>query len=158
MPGAHQTVSLGRIGPPADLLKARNVGIVAYGSVGCRRRRTLGPVPEFQVAQDFFDHGAVADQTDDFERAGAGRANQWGRFVHLLNQPRPRAPDPAPELVGAAAIFVARRQRNRRTIRNASASVSPVHIREGAVVPDGLPSRPPPIAAGIPNPDAPNRW
>ena len=44
--------TLGRIRPLADLVKPGNVGIVSYGSVGHTRRRTLGPVPEFQVAQD----------------------------------------------------------------------------------------------------------
>jgi hypothetical protein len=61
LPGGSQAVSLGRIGPLVDLLKPRNIGIVSYGSVGCTRRRTLRPVPEFQVAQDLFDHGAVVD-------------------------------------------------------------------------------------------------
>jgi predicted nucleic acid-binding protein len=98
----------------------------------------LLPVPQFQVTQDLVDHRPVADQADDFERARAERANQEVRFVHFLNQPGPRAPDLAPELVGAAALFVVRRQRNRRGIRNASAGPSPAHIGEGAVVPDQL--------------------
>jgi hypothetical protein len=83
-PGADPAVSLGRIGPPADVLKPGNVRIVSYGSVGSRGRRALLPVPQFQVAQNSFNHGAVADQADDFERAGAARTNQWVRFVHFL--------------------------------------------------------------------------
>jgi hypothetical protein len=35
------------------------------------------------VAQDLLDHRPVADQADDFERAGAARANQGVRFVYL---------------------------------------------------------------------------
>ena len=35
------------------------------------RRRTLGPVPQLQVAQDPFNHRAVADQADDLKGAGA---------------------------------------------------------------------------------------
>jgi len=129
------------MGSPADVLKPWNVGIVSYGSVWSRGRRALRPVPEFQVAQDLLDHRPVADQADDFERARAVRANQGVRFVHFLYQPSPLAPDLALELVGAGAIFVARRRRNRRGIGNASAGLSPAHIGEGAVVADQLLSR-----------------
>jgi hypothetical protein len=81
VPGGEQAVSLGGIRPLADLLKPRNVGIAVDTSVGRTRRRTLGPVPEFQVAQDLFDHDAVIGEADDFQRAGAARANEWVRFV-----------------------------------------------------------------------------
>jgi hypothetical protein len=110
-------VSPGRIRPLAVLLNPRNVGIAVNASVGRRRRRTLGPIPEFQGAQDIFDHGALIDQADDFQRAGAARANEWIRFVHFLDKPRPRVPQLARQLIGATGVFLVRRQRIGRLCR-----------------------------------------
>jgi hypothetical protein len=81
LPGAGQAVSLGRIRPPADLVKPRNVRIVSDGSVGRSRWRTLRPIPQFQMPQDPFDDHRRIDQAYDLEPARAMRANQGIGFL-----------------------------------------------------------------------------
>jgi hypothetical protein len=51
-------------------------------SRGGARRRTLGLVPQLQVAQDLLNDRGVADQTDDRKRSEAARTDEGIRFVH----------------------------------------------------------------------------
>ena len=108
---AHEpgTASAGRVRPLAGLVKAGDLLIILDRSPGGARRRTLGPVPPLQVAQDPFNHGAVADQADDLKGAGAAGADPRVRFVHFLDQPGPRAPAAARELGAAVGIVLAQR-------------------------------------------------
>lgn len=68
-----------------------------------RGRRALGPVPELQVARDFFYDRAVADEADDLKRSGSSRADQGVGFVHFFDQPGPRMPGPPRQLRAAVA-------------------------------------------------------
>ena len=70
----------------AGLVKTGNLLIILDRSPRRARRRTFGPVPELQVAQDFFDHGAVADQADDGKGSAAAGTDQGVRFEHFLDQ------------------------------------------------------------------------
>ena len=65
-----------------------------------------------------------------------GEGGQGVRFVDFLNKPRPRAPEPAGELIGGTAIFIVGRRRIGRLSRGGSVSLNagPAHIGEGAVV------------------------
>ena len=88
------------------------------------------------MAQDFLDYRAVADQADDFQRSGAAGTDQRVRFVHFLNQPRPRAADPTPELIGATGIFMVRRLGLGRLSRRSRGRMNPrpAHVGERAAV------------------------
>ncbi len=88
--------------PLIEVVEGNNVRVISYGSLGGWRRRALGAVPPFEVAQDSFDDGGAVDQADDFERTAATRANQRVRLVHFLDEPRPGAPQPAREVIGAS--------------------------------------------------------
>lgn len=85
--GGVGDVSPGRIRILAGLVESSALLIVLDGSLGRGWRRALGAIPEFHVTQNFLDHGAVADQADDFEWAGAARTNQG---IRLKPQSRPR--------------------------------------------------------------------
>jgi hypothetical protein len=79
-------------------VKAGDLLVVFDGSIGRRRRRTLGPVPQLQVPQDLLNDRTVADQADDGKRSRAAGTNQGRRFVDFLNQPGSGAPAGAREL------------------------------------------------------------
>jgi len=52
-------------------------------------RGTLGPMPQFQVAQDLLNDRGVSDQADNLERSGAAGTDQVICFVHFLDPPSP---------------------------------------------------------------------
>ena len=127
----------------AGLVKIGNLLIILDGSPGRARRRTLGPVPQLQVAQDLFDDRAVADQADDFEWSGAAGTDQGIRFVHFLNQPGPRTPAVARELLAAVGIVLVPRLRVGRMsgCRSRSLCRNPARIGKSSVIADQLLSR-----------------
>jgi len=131
---------LGRFQPLVDVVEDNSVRFIGYGSLGRRRRRALGAVPQFQMAQDSLDDAGAVDQTDDFERAAATRANPRVRFVHLLDEPRPGAPQPAREVIGATGMLRPRFGSisllgGRRT---GTMSARAAHVRECAGISDQL--------------------
>ena len=85
----RDTASGGCVRPEAGLVRIDDLLMVLDGSPCRTRRRTFGPVPQLQVAQDLFNDRAVADQADDLERSGAAGTDQGIRFVHFLDQPGP---------------------------------------------------------------------
>ena len=89
---ARGIASAGRVRPLAGLVRIDGLLIVLDRSHGRARRRTLGPVPQLQVAKDLLENRAVVDQADDFERPAAAGADQGIRFVDFLDPPSPRTP------------------------------------------------------------------
>ena len=89
---------LGVFQPLIEVVEGNHLRVIVYGSLGGSGRRALGTVPPFEMAQDSLDDWGAVDQAYDLERAATMRANQRVRFVHLLDQPRPGAPQPAEEL------------------------------------------------------------
>jgi hypothetical protein len=57
--------SVDPIEAPAGSLGGEEISIIIHGSGSSRRRRALGPIPELEVAKNFFDDRRVFDATDD---------------------------------------------------------------------------------------------
>ena len=113
---------------------------------GCWRQRgwrTLGAVPQLQVAQDLFDDRAGADQADNFEWFGAVGTDQGICLIHFLDQPGPRTPALVRQL-GAAVrtLLLLRLSCGRRSgCRCCHGRGNPARMGKSSVIPDELLSR-----------------
>ncbi|MGD0310615.1 MAG: hypothetical protein ABSC02_15170 [Acidobacteriota bacterium] len=101
IPGSAATL-LGGFQLLIEVVAGNHLRVIVHRSLWGWRWRALGAVPPLEVAQDSLDDRGAVDQADDLERAAATRANEWVRFVHLLDEPSPGAPQPAGELIGAS--------------------------------------------------------
>jgi hypothetical protein len=57
--------SVDPIEKPTGSRGGEEISIIIQGSGSSRRRRALGPIPELEVAKNFFDDRRVFDATDD---------------------------------------------------------------------------------------------
>lgn len=107
-----------------------------------RGRRTLGPVPQFRVAQDLFDDRAVPDLADDFQWFRATGTNQAVSFVHSSNQPCPRTAALTRQLRAVGSVLVHPLRCSRGSGCGwCRARGTPARIGKGSVIPDELLSR-----------------
>jgi len=64
IPGSARTLFAG-FQPLIELVENNHLRVILYRSLAGWRRALL-PVPQFQVTQDLFDYGAVADQAEHY--------------------------------------------------------------------------------------------
>jgi hypothetical protein len=136
-PGA-EAASAGRLRPLAGIVKFDDWLIVLDRAHGRAGRRTLGPVPQSQVAEDLLDDGAGADQADDLKGSRAAGADQGIGFVDSLHQPPPGASAGAREFPAAVGVILASLPRSLRESRCRSGRPSPVGVGKSSIIADQL--------------------